>query len=151
MVKFGIYLRENFFQGVKIFYILYIYLSLIMNSISEKCNDLKKSYDACFNSWYTEKFLQGETNSEPCRELFESYRACVLVSHHQRMSQLSWEVDRAGRYPLHFIYTFYSSCWPIKQPDRVMEISWWFRNQYWSIKINQSWQPIEWQHSPVDK
>ncbi|CAB4014468.1 TP53-regulated inhibitor of apoptosis 1-like [Paramuricea clavata] len=49
-----------------------------MNSISEECNDLKKSYDACFNSWYTEKFLQGETSSEPCRELFESYRACVL-------------------------------------------------------------------------
>ena len=50
-----------------------------MNSISDECNDLKKNYDACFNSWYTESFLRGETKSEPCKELFESYRACVLV------------------------------------------------------------------------
>ena len=87
MVKFGIYLRENlkfFSRSEDFLYSLYLFIfRVIMNSISEECNDLKKSYDACFNSWYTEKFLQGETSSEPCRELFESYRACVLVSHHQ--------------------------------------------------------------------
>lgn len=49
-----------------------------MNSISEDCNDLKKRYDACFNSWYTESFLRGDTKSEPCRELFEKYHACVM-------------------------------------------------------------------------
>lgn len=51
----------------------------IMNSISEECNDLKKRYDACFNTWYTENFLRGDTKSDPCRELFESYRTCVMV------------------------------------------------------------------------
>ncbi|XP_046849675.1 uncharacterized protein C119.18-like [Xenia sp. Carnegie-2017] len=49
-----------------------------MNSISDECNDLKKKYDTCFNSWYTESFLRGDTQSEPCRELFESYRSCVM-------------------------------------------------------------------------
>lgn len=54
-----------------------------MNSISDECNDLKKKYDTCFNSWYTESFLRGDTQSEPCRELFESYRSCVMVRSHE--------------------------------------------------------------------
>ena len=71
---------EDFLYFLKIVYFIDFYRVLkIMNSISEECTDLKKNYDACFNSWYTEKFLRGETKSEPCKELFESYRACVLV------------------------------------------------------------------------
>ncbi|CAG8468438.1 9915_t:CDS:2 [Paraglomus brasilianum] len=46
-------------------------------SISEECNNLKKEYDACFNKWYSEKFLKGDCNPE-CDEIFAAYKECVL-------------------------------------------------------------------------
>lgn len=50
-----------------------------MNSISDKCNILKTTYDKCFNQWYSEKFLKGDTTDD-CGELFKEYKACVTVS-----------------------------------------------------------------------
>lgn len=50
-----------------------------MNSIGEECNDLKKEYDACFNAWFAEKFLRGNTNDSVCAQLFKSYQQCVKV------------------------------------------------------------------------
>ncbi|TPX64120.1 hypothetical protein SpCBS45565_g06085 [Spizellomyces sp. 'palustris'] len=47
-----------------------------MTSISPDCNDLKKQYDDCFNKWYANKFLQGDTTPE-CEDLFKLYRACI--------------------------------------------------------------------------
>ena len=29
-----------------------------MNSIGPECDELKKTYDSCFNVWFTEKFLK---------------------------------------------------------------------------------------------
>ncbi|KAJ8924617.1 hypothetical protein NQ315_000767 [Exocentrus adspersus] len=48
-----------------------------MNSIGEACNDLKKEYDACFNLWFSEHFLKGNTNDSMCAPLFRVYQQCV--------------------------------------------------------------------------
>ncbi|XP_049778982.1 TP53-regulated inhibitor of apoptosis 1-like [Schistocerca nitens] len=48
-----------------------------MNSIGETCNDLKKEYDACFLTWFSEKFLKGETNDDMCAPYFKVYQECV--------------------------------------------------------------------------
>ncbi|XP_050509718.1 TP53-regulated inhibitor of apoptosis 1-like [Diabrotica virgifera virgifera] len=48
-----------------------------MNSIGEACNDLKKEYDACFNSWFSDHFLRGKTNDSMCAPLFRVYQQCV--------------------------------------------------------------------------
>ncbi|KAF7724253.1 Mitochondrial distribution and morphology protein 35 [Apophysomyces ossiformis] len=49
------------------------------SSVGANCTELKQKYDACFNRWYSEKFLKGDTTPE-CEELFKDYRACVLVT-----------------------------------------------------------------------
>jgi hypothetical protein len=54
-----------------------------MNSLDPECNDLKQKYDACFNLWFSEKFLRGSDKSEPpsmCQPLFVLYQKCVRVS-----------------------------------------------------------------------
>nr|CAH7719058.1 unnamed protein product [Callosobruchus chinensis]CAH7722375.1 unnamed protein product [Callosobruchus chinensis] len=48
-----------------------------MNSIGEACNDLKKEYDACFNAWFSDHFLKGNTNDSMCAPLFKVYQQCV--------------------------------------------------------------------------
>lgn len=48
------------------------------SSVGANCTDLKLKYDSCFNKWYSEKFLKGDTTSE-CEDLFKDYRACVMV------------------------------------------------------------------------
>ena len=50
-----------------------------MNSISPECQELKEKYDSCFNKWFSEKFLKGNTKDE-CGALFEVYQDCVKVS-----------------------------------------------------------------------
>lgn len=49
-----------------------------MNSISPECQELKEKYDACFNKWFSEKYLKGNTKDE-CSGLFEVYQECVKV------------------------------------------------------------------------
>jgi TRIAP1/MDM35 family protein len=54
-----------------------------MNSLGEECNDLKQSYDACFNLWFAEKFLKGDAKADDvdmCKPIFLVYRECVRVS-----------------------------------------------------------------------
>ena len=50
-----------------------------MNSISEECQELKNQYDACFNKWFREKFLKGDTNNTCC-DIFVKYQNCVKVT-----------------------------------------------------------------------
>lgn len=53
--------------------------SIVMSSsVGPNCTELKQKYDNCFNKWYSEKFLKGDTTPE-CEELFKDYRACVMV------------------------------------------------------------------------
>jgi len=47
-----------------------------MNSLNDECTPLKREYDACFNSWFRENYLKGETN-DVCGEVFKKYQACV--------------------------------------------------------------------------
>lgn len=51
-----------------------------MNSIGENCNELKKTYDNCFNSWFSENFLRGKTDDTQCKSLFLVYQKCVQVT-----------------------------------------------------------------------
>lgn len=48
-----------------------------MNSIGENCTELKKQYDTCFNAWFSEKFLKGNTDDSMCAPLFKIYQECV--------------------------------------------------------------------------
>ena len=61
-----------------------------MNSLGPECNELKQKYDACFNLWFSEKFLKsGGNNSDcpkeeatpsMCEPIFVLYQKCVRVS-----------------------------------------------------------------------
>ncbi|XP_054740290.1 TP53-regulated inhibitor of apoptosis 1-like [Anastrepha obliqua] len=48
-----------------------------MNSLGGDCTELKKQYDACFNSWFTEHFLKGRHNDSLCAPIFKVYQDCV--------------------------------------------------------------------------
>ena len=48
-----------------------------MNSVSKDCQELKNVYDACFNLWYSEKFLKGEVDDKICEPLYNKYQDCV--------------------------------------------------------------------------
>ncbi|XP_076337227.1 uncharacterized protein LOC143239706 isoform X1 [Tachypleus tridentatus] len=63
-----------------------------MNSIGEECNKLKHEYDACFNKWFAEKFLKGETNDE-CFSLFRKYQDCVKKAVEAQKIDL-WELEK---------------------------------------------------------
>ena len=49
-----------------------------MNSISEECLVHKQKYDACFNSWFKDKFLKG-VKGDSCAGIFKAYQQCVKV------------------------------------------------------------------------
>ncbi|CAF4881725.1 TP53-regulated inhibitor of apoptosis 1-like [Pieris napi] len=48
-----------------------------MNSIGEECTELKKKYDDCFNSWFSERFLKGDHDDSVCAGIFKIYQECV--------------------------------------------------------------------------
>jgi len=50
-----------------------------MSSISPSCQALKDEYDACFNSWFSEHYLKGDTTADMCTNLFKKYQACIKV------------------------------------------------------------------------
>lgn len=56
-----------------------------MNSVGEGCTDMKREYDQCFNRWFAEKFLKGDSSGDPCTELFKRYQQCVQVSCRPRL------------------------------------------------------------------
>lgn len=47
-----------------------------MNSLNDECTSLKKDYDNCFNKWFREGYLKGDTNNV-CGEVFEKYQTCI--------------------------------------------------------------------------
>jgi hypothetical protein len=56
----------------------HLYYMNMSSSVGADCTELKQRYDTCFNKWYSEKFLKGDTTPE-CEDLFKDYRACVMV------------------------------------------------------------------------
>lgn len=68
-----------------------------MNSVGENCNELKKQYDICFNSWFSEKFLKGNLNDDVCAPLFKVYQECVKTAiKHQKIDLGEIEQDVLG-------------------------------------------------------
>lgn len=61
-----------------------------MNSVNEACSQLKQNYDACFNTWFTEKFLRGDHSTDSCGPFFKVYRECVRVSYLDSSTQKSF-------------------------------------------------------------
>ena len=60
-------------------FLLFIYNTISMDSISDKCTELKQNYDSCFNKWLQDKFLQGDRDHDgACGELFSKYQVCLL-------------------------------------------------------------------------
>lgn len=55
------------------------YRDLFMNSIGETCNEAKQQYDSCFHTWFSEKFLKGDTSDNTCSHLFKVYQQCIKV------------------------------------------------------------------------
>ncbi|CAF0710925.1 unnamed protein product [Brachionus calyciflorus] len=49
----------------------------IMNSLSKKCQEAKEQYDACFNKWFSEKYLKGNVDDKECEQLFKIYQKCI--------------------------------------------------------------------------
>lgn len=62
----------------------------------EVCSELKQKYDACFNSWFSEKFLKGDTNDSMCASLLKVYKDCVAVS----LKRLPSHTDQVYSYKL---------------------------------------------------
>lgn len=48
-----------------------------MNSFGKQCTVFKQEYDDCFQLWFTDKFLKGETNDDMCAPLFKVYQQCL--------------------------------------------------------------------------
>ncbi|XP_066587450.1 TP53-regulated inhibitor of apoptosis 1-like [Prorops nasuta] len=68
-----------------------------MNSLGETCNELKKQYDFCFHSWFSEKFLKGDSNDSECDPMFKIYQQCVkkaMLEQHIELKDV--EVDHLG-------------------------------------------------------
>lgn len=64
-----------------------------MNSIGKDCNELKAKYDECFQVWFSEKFLKGDSDDGMCKPLFSVYRDCVRKAMKENNIDLN-EVDR---------------------------------------------------------
>ncbi|KHJ40733.1 hypothetical protein D918_09175 [Trichuris suis] len=63
-----------------------------MNSISPKCNELKHKYDACFNEWFAERFLKGDSE-DVCQPIFQLYQECIKKALAEQNVDCS-EIDR---------------------------------------------------------
>ncbi|CAF3231917.1 unnamed protein product [Rotaria socialis] len=63
-----------------------------MSSISPSCQILKDEYDACFNSWFSENYLKGDTKADMCTNLFKKYQACIKDAIKEHKIAL-WELE----------------------------------------------------------
>ncbi|XP_026761852.1 TP53-regulated inhibitor of apoptosis 1-B-like [Galleria mellonella] len=64
-----------------------------MNSIGEECTELKKKYDDCFNTWFSERFLKGDHDDSMCAGIFKVYQECVKNAMKQQNIDFK-EVDK---------------------------------------------------------
>ncbi|KAF8795366.1 TP53-regulated inhibitor of apoptosis 1-B like protein [Argiope bruennichi] len=64
-----------------------------MESIGKDCRELKQKYEACFNAWYSEKFLKNEGGDiSVCEPLFQEYQKCLKVALKKNNVPL-WELN----------------------------------------------------------
>lgn len=50
-----------------------------LESFHPKCTDLKQQYDQCFNTWFTEHYMNGHYNNNQCLNILQTYTDCVKV------------------------------------------------------------------------
>lgn len=62
-----------------------------MNSLNPKCQQFKEKYDACFNNWFSEKFLKGKFEND-CEEDFKIYQKCVKEALTEQKIEI-WEMN----------------------------------------------------------
>ncbi len=67
-----------------------------MSSISPSCQTLKDEYDACFNSWFTEHYLKGDTTADMCTNLFKKYQVCIKVRKNY-LNNIYWFLSYSNR------------------------------------------------------
>ncbi|KAI9829415.1 MAG: hypothetical protein M1819_006352 [Sarea resinae] len=53
-------------------------------SLAPECNEVKERYDSCFLTWYSEKFLRGNSKTDECESLFKEYRSCLTKALKER-------------------------------------------------------------------
>ncbi|KAF6204331.1 hypothetical protein GE061_002672 [Apolygus lucorum] len=61
----------------------------------EACGQLKEDYDACFNVWFSQKFLKGDNNDSMCAQLLKVYKQCVeksMKDHHIDLKDADIEI-----------------------------------------------------------
>lgn len=63
-----------------------------MNSIAKECDELKRTYEECFNAWFTDHFLKGR-NQDACSQFFRDYQSCVKKAIKDRKIDLC-ELDK---------------------------------------------------------
>ncbi|AMD20854.1 HDR112Cp [Eremothecium sinecaudum] len=51
--------------------------NIMSASFAPECTPLKEEYDKCFNHWYSEKFLKGQSRENECAEQWYTYMECV--------------------------------------------------------------------------
>jgi hypothetical protein len=68
-----------------------------MNSIDNKCNELKWKYDECFNNWMSSEYLGSDKKFEegfvPCQKLFSPYQDCVQTALNEANVDLSETIE----------------------------------------------------------
>lgn len=67
-----------------------------MNSVSKDCQELKSMYDSCFNQWYSEKFLNGQTDDTTCEPVYKQYQHCVKAA----LKKLKIDIPKIEETPL---------------------------------------------------
>lgn len=72
-----------------------------MNSLSKKCQEAKEKYDACFNKWFSDKYLKGNTEDSECEPLFRVYQKCikeVIAEHKIELWDLPSEYEHSKKH-----------------------------------------------------
>jgi len=54
---------------------------------------LKAKYDSCFQLWFSEKFLKGDSSEDMCKPLFIVYQDCVRKAIKEQNLNLD-EIDK---------------------------------------------------------
>lgn len=54
--------------------------NMLSTSFAPECNEFKKEYDTCFNTWYSEKFLKGKGLTNECESFWDKYKECLDVN-----------------------------------------------------------------------
>jgi len=77
-----------------------------MNSIDNKCNELKWNYDSCFYSWLDDYIGNKRAYPEgyvPCEAQFKPYQACVVAAldaNNIKLTQTAQEVQDRCRHDI---------------------------------------------------